>query len=60
MKDLTQRCVMAVLAPRAHEAAQMLMGHEDGDNVTSHRQLLGFTGGTLGPRPQASAFKPSC
>lgn len=53
--------VMVVLAPRAHEAAQMLMGLEDGDDVDSaHRGLPGFTVGTLGLRPQASVFKPLC
>ena len=52
---------MVVLAPRAHEAAQMLMGLEDGDDVNSaHRRLSGFTVGTLGLRPQASVFKPLC
>lgn len=48
---------MVVLAPGAHEAAQLLMGLEDEDDVDSaHRRLPGFTG----LRPQASAFKPLC
>lgn len=48
---------MVVLAPRAREAAQLLMDLEDGDDVDSaHRRLPGFTG----LRPQASAFKPLC
>lgn len=56
--DLTQHCVMVVLTPRAHEAAQMLMGQDDGDDVTAHRQLPGFSDETLRLRHQASAFKP--